>query len=315
MNLTPTEVKALQAGTLFQGITIDPLLPRLSQCERRPLDVGEVLLAPGDENRHIYIVLEGELQVQIDRICAPVHANLLPGDCAGEVSLIDGLPVSAWVKAAVPTRVLVVPNEVLWNLVDQSSSMARNLLTVLTGRMRRSNLTIVTAQEGKLGADDMLGLDRLTGVFNRRLFFVKAPRLLKRAARENLPMAGLVIRLQPVVYDHMTSTDRALAFKAEAVAVAGRLGSGLRPGDIAGRIGELDFAVLLVGADGTSASALAERVVAHICASPVVIANESVIPSVICATLPFQPPESAERLFKRVVAALDEAPLRSPEPA
>ena len=91
---------------------------------------GEKLLEIGQKNSSLYLVLEGELHVYLNSCDLTEYAVMGAGECDGELSLIDGGNASALVIAAQDTRVLVVPHNHVWSLVDNSHGIAHNLLGV-----------------------------------------------------------------------------------------------------------------------------------------------------------------------------------------
>jgi diguanylate cyclase (GGDEF)-like protein len=100
--------------------------------------------------------------------------------------------------------------------------------------------------------------DALTGIANRRGFFLKAERVLERCRRDSAPAAVIVFDLDRFkaindTFGHVAG-DRALEVFAD---VAERT---LRPNDMIGRIGGEEFAVILPGSDIEAGYAMAERV-------------------------------------------------------
>ena len=76
----------------------------------------------------------------------PIH----PGESVGELSVIDGKPVSAYIVAMSEARVLDLPGRLFWSRLAPIPGVTRNLLSALTVRMRRSNEAILTAQRKQL---------------------------------------------------------------------------------------------------------------------------------------------------------------------
>ncbi len=65
-------------------------------------------------------------------------AHIGPGDFFGEMSLIDGDPRSATVKAATPMRLLVLGYREFWQLLDESLPMVRKTMRALSRRLRQA---------------------------------------------------------------------------------------------------------------------------------------------------------------------------------
>lgn len=115
MRSEPASSSALAADGLrdiglFGGLD-DALLAELAATlEERRVAPGELVCREGDAGRELYVVLEGELDVQKR---APrggeVRVALLgPRDWFGEMSLLDVQPRSATVRALAASRLLVL---------------------------------------------------------------------------------------------------------------------------------------------------------------------------------------------------------------
>jgi len=128
---------------IFQGVpyaAIEDLL------ERMPIQdiAGEIiLLKPGDANDSVRVVLQGRLKVYLDQPGSGDFIDVGVGACVGEMSVIDQRPASAHVVAEPGTQLLVIDENAFLNEVMAIPRVARNLMSTLSGRMRRSDeLTI-----------------------------------------------------------------------------------------------------------------------------------------------------------------------------
>lgn len=136
---------------LFRDVDYALISPTLSDCQILSFSPGTPLLKPGDYNQNVYIVLSGQVSAFLDANLSPgsaIHISI--GECIGEMSAIDGKPVSALVLAISETTVLELPREVFWNKVMALPSVAGNLMISLTERMRRSNEQALKAQREQL---------------------------------------------------------------------------------------------------------------------------------------------------------------------
>ena len=73
--------------------------------------------------------------------------------CFGELSIIDGRPVSAYVVADQPSRIVTVSEQVVWDRLVTHPGVARNLLKVLSERMRLNGEIILAQMKDKLALE------------------------------------------------------------------------------------------------------------------------------------------------------------------
>jgi sigma-B regulation protein RsbU (phosphoserine phosphatase) len=145
---------AMQWIPLFCSADPRDLAEALADCEVMLLPAGVPLLRTGEANRNVYVLLSGRLVARLGADVNPEHAiEILPGECIGELSAIDGKPISALVLADTDVRVLRLDREVFWNRLMQLRGVAENLMITLTGRMRRSNEKALALQRERLELD------------------------------------------------------------------------------------------------------------------------------------------------------------------
>jgi len=255
--MDPVLRATLVEGGIFNHIDIDAVEHLLDDCGHRVLSVGETLLTPGTENQLLYVVLRGELRVYLSSDEAPPHSVVGVGECVGEMSLIDGQGVSALVIAAVDTEVLVVPQSVLWTLIDRSHGFARNLLVTLSGRMRRDNLTLVATPASSLEFEPAISVDSLTGLHNRRWMTDAFPRSLRRCEQDGAPLCLVLADIDH--FKRINDEHGHLLGDTVLRAVAGRLADSLRSPDLIARYGGEQFAILLPQTATDEGLRIAER--------------------------------------------------------
>jgi diguanylate cyclase (GGDEF)-like protein len=248
---------SLETSPLFQSVDFNSLRTLLEDCPHRQLDEGEVLLEPGKPNLNLYIVLSGELLVFVSAPNQSPHAVLGPGDCAGELSLIDGKGATALVMAAKGTEVLVIHHDLLWALVDQCSGLARNLLYVLSRRSREDKLRLLKAQSHTLKLEQAANIDALTGLRSRRWLEEYYPMILNRCHLDGCPLSLLMVDLDH--FKRYNDTYGHLGGDTVLREVARLLAAHLRPDDLIARYGGEEFVILLPGAHLAEGRTVAER--------------------------------------------------------
>jgi sigma-B regulation protein RsbU (phosphoserine phosphatase) len=136
---------------LFRQASSDAVEAALAEAEVLDLTAGTPLLKYGESNHNVYILLSGALHVHLDGDASTSSAIVIaPGDCIGELSAIDGEPVSALVVAGEASQVLQLSRELFWQKLMALPGVASNLMLTLSGRMRRSNEAALKAQRATL---------------------------------------------------------------------------------------------------------------------------------------------------------------------
>ncbi len=251
--------RSLLAGLqLFQDVEPAEVQDLLQQCERRDLLQGELLLSPGSKNEHVFVVLSGSLHVHVGSLDAPIIATMRVGECAGEMSIIEDRDPSAYVVAAEATHLLVIHQAILWAMVDASHAFCKNLLVVLSERVRSHNQFIAASFGDLQKFERNARTDALTGLQNRHAMEETFPREVGRCVQSGQPVSLIMIDVDQFksfndLFGHVAG-DRVLT------AVAHILQKHFRPRDLLVRFGGDEFAVLLPGIGADEAMTIAERV-------------------------------------------------------
>lgn len=123
-------------------------MPLFSACSQRELGqvatltvpgelpAGAVLTRQGQKGGLAYVIAEGRAEVQRG---GRRLATLGPGDVVGELSLIDGEPRSATVRAVTALEVLEISGEDLNRLLRKAPGVRRKLLEALAERLRSAD--------------------------------------------------------------------------------------------------------------------------------------------------------------------------------
>lgn len=253
----------LEGLELFRGVSGDEVLDLLQRCDRRDLNPGELLLSPGSHNEYVYIVLAGSLNVHVGSPEAPPLATMEVGACVGEMSIIEDRDPSAYVIGAEKSHLLIIHQTVLWEMVDASHAFAKNLLIVLSERVRSHNRVIADSYGEMRKIERHARTDALTGLGNRHTMEESFSRELQRCIQNENPISLIMIDIDNFKdfndkFGHIAG-DRALS------AVGNILRAQFRPRDLLVRFGGDEFAVLLPEVDEETALAIANRVREAVC--------------------------------------------------
>ena len=115
----PAVVAAMKGSKLAAELTEGQLQTLAEIVAWRGLAAGEVLVAGGTSDNHLYVLVSGTLAVVRGAGTAESVTlfTLTPGDFVGELSFIDATPHYASVLAATPARVFGLEREKLEGLL------------------------------------------------------------------------------------------------------------------------------------------------------------------------------------------------------
>lgn len=274
--MNETDRALTEQNQLFQGMDFTSVEYMLENCSVRNLAMGECLLQPDAPNHYLFLILEGKLGVHLavkestqgsDESSGTnggsvsqslVLATLRAGECVGEISLVDGKHPSALVVATEPSRVLSIPHDTVWSLVDHSHGIARNLLGIFTARMRNERRALLTSRDKRKQFEYQASVDALTGLHNRHWMIDAFPRALHRCVFKKSPCSIMMADIDH--FKHVNDTHGHLVGDITLKTFARNLSENLRPHDLLVRYGGEEFAVLLPDTDLQQAKKIAERV-------------------------------------------------------
>lgn len=141
---------------LFKDAPPNALAAVLQACELLDVPANTPLLIPGQNNRNVYIALSGTVVAYLGylgRLNAPLTIAL--GQCIGELSAIDGKPVSTLVMATTDAQVLCIPQAVFWGDLMILNGVAENFRGILSDRVRKSKEQALLAQRSQLEVEHL----------------------------------------------------------------------------------------------------------------------------------------------------------------
>jgi diguanylate cyclase (GGDEF)-like protein len=258
-------VDGRELGRLYilGGVDMESVEGLLADCRVHELAAGETLLEAGRPNSTMYMILEGSLTVHLSPDEDEPLATLESGQVVGELSVIDGRPVTAHVRSASAARVLAVDEETFWDLVSASHQFAANLLRLLASRMRANDFALVQGQRERRLLQRAALFDGLTGLYNRRWLDSRLQRIVDRHRLGGRPLGIMMIDV-----DHFKrfNDEHGHAAGDEVLRGLGRvLMNRLRPTDLCARYGGEEITVILPDTDLAGTRVAAERVRRSVC--------------------------------------------------
>jgi CRP-like cAMP-binding protein len=105
----------------------------------RRLKAGETLFRSGEEGRHMYLVVEGQIDVKVGGM---IVENVGMHGIVGEMALIDRAPRSATATAKTDCEVAEVDRDVFLALVGESPAFSLYVMKLMAARIRRMNTSV-----------------------------------------------------------------------------------------------------------------------------------------------------------------------------
>ena len=146
---TTANVAFLRSVPVFGGLEGDSLAHVVHTLEEREFRKGEYVFNEGELGRTMYVVREGEVEVlrrNEHGIRVPI-VRLGPGECFGEMALVELQPRSGTVVATQKTVCYSLTNLDLYNLYREDNYayviVLQNICRMMSRRLRKADSRIV----------------------------------------------------------------------------------------------------------------------------------------------------------------------------
>jgi diguanylate cyclase (GGDEF)-like protein len=275
----------LRRTRLLETLPEEQLKQLLGSCREVSLVPGEALCHEGEVGRAMYVVLSGNLVVSKGGKQVAVGR---PGDCFGEMALIESRERSATLRALDDTLMIEIPEKAFVEHLSKVPGPLLALLRVFSDRARHDLESLVSAnlklqaqaeemdrknreltetrrqlEQRNRDLERLSALDTLTQIANRRRFDAVLRQEWRRAVRDEAPISLLFCDIDYFkrfndTYGHQAGDD-CLVRVAQAMEETLN-----RPADLVARYGGEEFIALLVDTDVEGGRMLAERMRARI---------------------------------------------------
>lgn len=192
------------------------------------------------------------------------YAAFVAVAAAKEVEGLDPVPLTVHLLGAMVVGVA--------GSVHLDRTFTLTYTMVRTGRVRERWMarTIEQSRTAQQRLERVASLDPLTGTLNRRAFFERATAYLRADGPADGPAGGSTAALVVDAdrFKEINDTHGHAVGDQVLEELTARLGGVLRDGDLIGRIGGEEFAVLLPGASESRAAEVAERLRRAVTARP-----------------------------------------------
>ena len=145
------EVELIRRIPIFQRI--QPAMQKLLcfGSERLTYDSGQALVRAGDAADAAYVIIEGTVQVTVDR--APPQPPLVistsgANEIIGEIGIFGDVPRTATVTATTRVEALKISKELFINIIRQNPDAAIAVLRVLATRLANTTKQLTRTVAG-----------------------------------------------------------------------------------------------------------------------------------------------------------------------
>ena len=141
MLLSIEKAAFLKSAPLFSALEGEELAALAEIAVEASYAPGELIFEENKEAHHLYIVLQGKVEVFLrahDHTRALAHLG--EKECFGEMAILDNQPRSASVRAEEATTTLKIDRESFKELIMERPQIAFAIFRILSGRLRHQNL-------------------------------------------------------------------------------------------------------------------------------------------------------------------------------
>ena len=126
---------------IFSNLEPEDLVPLAGKLRRRGYQKGEVIFHQDDPADRMHIIVEGTIRISItsDDGREKDLAVLQPGECFGEMAMLDGSNRSATATAVDPAQTLALYREDFMEFLKEHPEVVAQTTSLLTSRLRSVN--------------------------------------------------------------------------------------------------------------------------------------------------------------------------------
>lgn len=140
VHCAPETYELLLRLELFRGLSQAELAILLSQAELIEFQDGQYAIREGEQDRHLFVILSGHARIYKRSLGIQKSVQELgPGECFGEMSLIECRSRSASVRTVGPCRLMKINGDNIISLPTIATHLYRNIAILLSQRLRRAN--------------------------------------------------------------------------------------------------------------------------------------------------------------------------------
>jgi len=131
-------INTLKEIDVFQGLEEEEFKLIAEITKTKFIKKNTIVFSKGDENHSMYIIKEGSVDVSIltDRGKELILSTLSEGEYFGELSLLDGAPISANITATKDTVLIGLHKDRFFQIMERNSALLSNVIKHLCSKVR-----------------------------------------------------------------------------------------------------------------------------------------------------------------------------------
>ena len=139
------DVEFLSQVSIFSHLESERLQPLTGKLRPRRYQRGEVVFHEDDPGDRMHIIVEGSVKISVTSEDGREKniALFKPGDCFGEMALLDGSRRSATATALEVLETLVLMRDDFLDFLTENPQVAADINNLLTQRLRNVNQMLV----------------------------------------------------------------------------------------------------------------------------------------------------------------------------
>jgi CRP-like cAMP-binding protein len=143
---TLSNAAVLKRVPLFSNLTDTQATSLIGSLDKKRYRKSETIVEIGAKNNALFVILSGRAEVVISNQKGKevMLAVLEPGDCIGELSLLDDQPHSATVIAITAVDALVLGRHDFGQCILNNAALAVSIMHGLASRLRKANQKIAS---------------------------------------------------------------------------------------------------------------------------------------------------------------------------
>jgi CRP-like cAMP-binding protein len=145
MPTTMEKVAILQSIAIFARVPPELLVPLVRLAEPRLFAPGAEVVRQGEPGESLFAIVRGKARVLVD---GREVALLGPGECFGEMAVLDSEPRSATVAVAEETELIEIHQRDFYAILHERAEIAEEVIRVLSRRVRALLKQLVAARAG-----------------------------------------------------------------------------------------------------------------------------------------------------------------------